>query len=404
MAGAWLFAGTAVYAAGNGGDAARHASTNTFQQIIGGASFEAASQVAALREGGYLVVGRTASHGEGDTDVHVCKLSELGEIIWEKRFGEEESEEANDVIQTPDGNYLIVGSADNYDNPTGLRDVLVIKSSPDGNVIWKRTYGLPESINSGNAVTATPDGNYVIVGNSLSIVEDATSNVYIVKINDAGEVLWENHYGGPEHEEAKDITATAEGLAIVGSSESYTSGRWDIWLLRTDTDGNELAHHSFGGKDNEMGNAVIATQDGGLLIGGYSYSFSAGSLDAWVVKVDRNGQEAWSKNFGGLSTDEAFSLVELADGSFVMAGYTEVYVPNADFENTSAEGYNVLLVKLDLKGNKLWERSIGGDHNQKAFAMAKANEGDGLVVVGSTDQGSSSDALVLKLDASGQLN
>lgn len=375
--------------------------TTNFQKVIGGSSFEAARQVLNLSSGGYIMVGRTASHGDGDTDMHVVKLDANGEIIWEKRYGEEESEEANDIIETADGGYMILGNSDNYDAISGLRDMWLIKTDAEGEVIWDKRYGIKESINSGNAIIATPSGGYLIVGNSISLEDEAHSYVYAVNIDASGEVLWEKNFGGPSNEEAKDVAVTAEGFAIVGNTESYGEGRWDIWLLRIDNEGNEIANHTYGGKDNEMGNAVITTSDGGMLIGGYSYSFAAGSLDAWIVKIDKDGKEQWNKSFGGLSTDEAFSLLEVADGSFIMAGYTEVYEPNSNYENISTEGHNVFLVKTDASGKKMWERSIGGDNNQKAFALVEAPDG-GLVLVGSTDEGSSVDALVMKLNSSGQ--
>ena len=383
-----------------GGDEKETRLASAFRKAIGGSSFEASRQVVMLPEGGYLMAGRTASHGEGDTDMHVIKLTTSGDILWNKRYGEEESEEASDVLPASDGGYLVVGSADDYDEP-GLRNVRIVKLNTEGDILWEKSYGKPNSINSGNAVVATDDGGYLIIGNSISVEPDATSNVYAVKIDVSGNVLWENTYGGETNEEGKDIAVTPEGFAIVGNTESYGEGRWDMWLLRIDKEGQEIARHAYGGKDNEMGNAVITTQDGGLFLGGYSYSFSKGSLDAWVVKVDAAGQQQWHKSFGQESTDEAFSLLQLSDGNLVMAGYIDIYEPNDEYVNISETANEALLVKFAQDGNVIWEKNFGGIKNQRAFSIIEAEDG-GLVIVGSTDEENSSDALVLKLNLVGE--
>ncbi len=376
------------------------AQSPVFRRTIGGSSFEAASQVVTAPNGGYVMVGRTTSHGEGDTDMHVIHIDEAGEIIWNKRYGEEESEEANDIVALPDGGYLIVGSSDNYDDPR-FREIWVVRIDAEGEGLWNKRLGPEDAINYGNAVELTEDGGFIVVGNSIAIEEESSSNMYVVRLSSEGEIVWENTYGGDSNEEAKGVCRTAEGFAVIGNTESFGEGRWDMFLLRIDADGNEIASHPYGGKDNEMGNAVIATQDGGLLLGGYSYSFSAGSLDAWVVKVDANGVQQWHKSFGGLSTDEAFSLLELADGSFVMAGYTDIYEPNEEYVNISEEGSEALIVKLSPDGSVIWEQHFGGIKNQKAFGITQGLDGN-FVLVGSTDEGRSTDALVFKLDANGQ--
>lgn len=371
-----------------------------FRKAIGGSSFESSRQVLQLPEGGYLMVGRTASHGEGDTDMNVIKLSESGEVIWNKRYGEEDSEEASDVLLTADGGYMIFGSADDYDD-SKLRNVWIIKLNKEGDILWDRNYGIEGAINSAHAAVATPDGGYIVVGNSISISSESTCNMYALKIDMEGNEIWEKTYGGDSNEEAKDIAATPEGFAIIGNTESYGKGRWDMFLVRIDHEGNKIAHHTYGGNDNEMGNAIISTKDGGFLLGGYSYSYSKGSLDAWVVKTDANGEQQWHKSFGQESTDEAFSLLELADGSFMMAGYVDIYEPNDEYINISKTANEALVVKLSVSGEVVWEKLIGGDKNQKAFSIIESNDG-GFVVVGSTDEGSSTDALVFKLNSMGE--
>lgn len=151
-----------------------------------------------------------------------------------------------------------------------------------------------------------------------------------------------------------------------------------------------------------MGNSVIQTSDGGYLIGGHTYSFAVASLDAWLIKTDADGNEQWAKPFGGLSTDEAFEVIETKDGNFVAAGYTQVYVADEEGNNTSNEGYNMFLVKVSTSGEEIWQSSLGGVAEQRAFGVVET-EDEGLVAVGLTnaDESKGYDVLVMKVSKSG---
>ena len=381
--------------------------TSSFHRVIGGKSYDAGKKIIKLPEGGYLIAGRSASYGMGDTDMLLVKISESGQSVWEKTFGEDETDEANDLIATKDGGYLVVGHSDSYGYSPDIKDFWAIKIDKNGEEVWNKTFGTEETIDEANAVVETEDG-YILVGTTIETHDGAASDILVVKIDKSGEKVWEKKYGESGNEQGLDIISNGEGFTIIGNTEGvgyeegFSKGRWDIMALHITAEGEMTWKYAYGGKNNEMGNSIMATSDGGYLLAGYTYSFAVASLDAWVVKIDNLGKQIWAKNFGGLSTDEAFSLIETADGNFVMVGYTEVFEPNEDYENISTDKHNILLVKMNAKGDKIWERSIGGEHNQKAFDVVESADG-GLVIVGTTDakQTSGVDLLVMKLDASG---
>ncbi|MGB0522931.1 MAG: hypothetical protein ACPGJS_08215 [Flammeovirgaceae bacterium] len=381
--------------------------TSSFHRVIGGKSFDAARKVVKLSDGGFLVAGRSASYGMGDTDMLLVRVNSSGETLWQKTYGEDETDEANDIIATKDGGFLVVGHSDSYGYSPDIKDMWAIKVNAQGEELWNKTFGGEETIDEANAVLETEDG-YMLVGTTISTSDDAASDILVVRINKNGDEVWNKTYGESGNEQGIDIIRNGDGFTIVGNTEGvgyeegFSKGRWDIMTLHITTDGTVAWKNAYGGKNNEMGNTIIATSDGGYLLGGYTYSFAVASLDAWVVKIDNMGKQLWSKNFGGLSTDEAFALIETTDGNIVMAGYTEVFEANEDYENISTEKLNIFLVKMTPNGDKVWERSIGGEHNQQAFDIVEAKDG-GLIVVGTTDAKvvSGVDVLIMKFDASG---
>lgn len=379
----------------------------SFHRVIGGKSFDAARKIIKLSDGGFLVAGRSASYGMGDTDMLLIKINSSGETVWQKTYGEDETDEATDLIATKDGGYLVIGHSDSYGYSPDIKDMWALKLDKDGEEIWNETFGTEETIDEANGVVETEDG-YILVGTSIDTHDDASSDILVVRINKEGEKIWEKKYGESGNEQGMDIISNGDGYTIIGNTEGvgyeegFSKGRWDIMTIHISGDGTMEWKNAYGGKNNEMGNSIIATSDGGYLLGGYTYSFAVASLDAWVVKIDKLGKEIWSKNFGGLSTDEAFGLIETADGNIVMAGYTEVFEPNEDYENISNDKLNIFLIKMTAAGEKIWERSIGGEHNQQAFDVVESGDG-GLIIVGSTDSKvvSGVDVLIMKLDGTG---
>lgn len=379
----------------------------SFHRVIGGKSYDAARKVIKLSDGGYLVAGRSASFGMGNTDAMVVRLNAEGETVWQKTYGEDASDEIMDLIATKDGNFLLVGHSDSYGFAADINDMWALKIDQEGEELWNETYGEEESIDEANAVLETEDG-YIIVGTSIPTTEDAASDMVVVRINKEGEKVWDKKYGESGNEQGIDIIANGDGFTIIGNTEGigyeegFAKGRWDMMSIHISGDGTLAWQNAYGGPNNEMSNTIIATADGGYLIGGYTYSFAVASLDAWVVKIDKLGKQVWAQNFGGLSTDEAFGMVETSDGNFVMCGYTDVFEPNEDYENISKEKLNLFLVKFNPEGEKVWERSIGGENNQQGFDLVEAADGS-LIVVGSTDAKvvSGVDMLIMKFDASG---
>ena len=369
----------------------------TFFKTFGGRSYDEAQALVQLSDGSIVLAGRASPGTSSNTDMVVIKLDKDGNKAWEKKFGGEETEEALDIIATSDGNFLVVGHSDSYSGSSGIKDVFVVKVDQSGNEIWKKTYGSNVTIDEANAVVEAHDGGYLLVGNSFV---NGSLEITAIKIGENGEKQWERYYGGSGSEEGADVIKTETGYVIVGNTESKGKGKWDIWLLKVDKEGNEMWDTTFGGGDNETANAVIETKDGGFIIAGSTYSFAFASQDFWVIKTNSEGKELWNKPFGGLAAEEAFGLVATKDGNYVASGFQEVWDKEA--QAISDKGFDVFLVKFDEKGEKIWERSNGGKNEQRAFDIVETDDGSFMLVglsKGNSRQGV--DIAVMKANSQG---
>ena len=300
------------------------------------------------------------------------------EIIWEKGFGGNNDDRAMDVIETPDGGYLTVGYTNSLDGDItlnkGERDFYVVKTNVDGVIEWQYTYGGSEN-DYCYAVCLGIYGGYVLAGSTQSNGGDVTLNqgeddYWIIKIDDLGNIEWQKTYGGTTSDTALDIERTSDGGYIVaGRSQSNDGdvtgqhGALDYWILKIDTLGNLNWQKCYGSTDSDEAKAIIETSDGGFVAVGYSYGFDGdvtggwGNADYWVIKISVDGVLLWQKKYGGSVTDIAHSVVEKADGGFLIAG--ETYSNNGLVTGFHGS-LDCWVIFVDAMGNLEWQRPYGG--------------------------------------------
>lgn len=287
-----------------------------WEKSYGGSGVDAASEIQMTIDGGYIVVGFSESSdgdvtgNNGSTDYWIVKIDSVGNLQWQKNYGGSSGEGANSVIQTINGDYMVVGgSTSNDGNVTGNNgstDYWVLKLDGSGNLLWQKSYGGSNSDRGTSIVSSLSGSYYVIAGDSRSIDGDVTGhigavaipNYWIIKIDSAGNLLWEKNFGGtfsdiPE----KIITTTDSGYVIIGSSGSSdfdvssNYGNWDYWVLKIDSVGIIEWEKNYGGSFGDFGYTVVQTTDNSIMLAGYSgsndfdVSFNNGIVDFWVVKL-----------------------------------------------------------------------------------------------------------------------
>lgn len=291
---------------------------------------------------------------------------------------------------------------------------------------WQKTYGGTAS-DEASIIRATSDGGFIVTGLSYSDDGDVTghhgaSDHWVVKLDAAGNAVWNNSFGGSGDDKGYDIVQTTDGGYIITGYESSTDGNitfnhglTDYWVVKLDATGNLQWQKSYGGTSADNSYAIIQTLDGGYAVTGFSNTTDGsgdipdnnGSWDYWFCKLDAGGNIQWQKSLGGSATDDAFGIVQNTDSSYVICGYSS----SPDGMVTGNHGDNdYWIVKLDKTGALVWERSYGGSGSDRAFGISKTSDG-GYIINGVsasadgdvTGNHGSTDYWVVKLDADGLL-
>ena len=198
----------------------------------------------------------------------------------------------------------------------------VLRLDGAGNVVWERTFGGAE-YDSGFSVAALEDGGFAVAGSTRS-KGAGESDIWVLRLDGAGNVVWERTFGGTEKDAPLSVVRLSEGgFAVAGEAQSKGAGGRDFWVLRLDGAGNTVWERTFGGAEDDVARPVVALADGGLAVAGYTKSKGAGESDAWVLRLDGAANVVWERTFGGAGDDQARSAVALADGGLAVVGYTE---------------------------------------------------------------------------------
>ena len=327
-----------------------------WQQTFGEGDQNWGNSVQQTTDGGYVVVGYTQTFGytgNDITDVYLIKTDGNGDSLWTKTFGGTGTDIGESVQQTTDGGYIITGATNSFGN--GSADVYLIKTDGNGIEQWNNTFG-GTSWEEGNSVQQTTDGGYIITGYTHSF-GNGSGDVYLIKTDASGIEQWTKTFGGTDGDVGSSVQQTTDGgYIITGWTKSFGNGEFDVYLIKTDGNGIEQWNNTFGGTDYDEGRSVQQTTDGGYIIVGVTESFGNGDDDVYLIKTDSNGDSLWTKTLGGTDGDGGRSVQQTTDGGYIITGHT--------FSFGNQEG-NVYLIKTDDNGNVTSTFNISINPNRK---------------------------------------
>jgi hypothetical protein len=253
---------------------------------------EMTSSVKQTSDSGFILCG--TSNNWSSSDRHIGKISLVkvdrnGIFKWRKLFGETGMSDGNYIDVTADTGYIICGMKDILGED---EDVWLIKTDTGGNLQWERNYGGTNSLEAGACVKKTSDGGYIFCG----LIYDSfvplpgDGDVYLVKTKANGDILWSKILGGTDTDFGSSVYCIDNsGYIVCGATRSFGAGDYDVYLIRTDLDGDTLWTRTFGGQYDDYGRSVMGTSDGGFVICGTTQSFGHGGEDVYLIKTDENG-------------------------------------------------------------------------------------------------------------------
>jgi hypothetical protein len=299
-----------------------YANGNTqWTRTYGGTDTDCGFSVQQSSDGGYIIAGWTSSFGAGSYDVYLIKTNFNGDTLWTKTFGWDYDEKSYSVQQTNDGGYIIVG----YTGMPPQRDIYLIKTNAIGNRQWARTFQVGYADDVGYSVQQTFDGGYIISGYTGNQVNH---DVYLVKTDTNGYVIWSNTVGGSNDDQSFSVQQTYDsGYIITGFTKSFGAGEEDVYLIKTNANGDTLWTKTYGGAAKDIGRCVQQTIDGGYIIIGETWSFGAGENDFYLIRTNTNGNTLWTKTFGGSGQDGGYSVRQTSDQGYIITGTTRCFGP-----------------------------------------------------------------------------
>ena len=307
-----------------------------WQKSYGGIGFDIGRSIQQTSDGGYIVAGETSSFGT-DTDVWILKLNADGTVQWQNRYGGNGVDVAYSVQQTSDGGYIVAGEM----TPAGATaaDAFVLKLKSDGSIDWQEFYG-GTGDDRAWSIRQASDGGFIVAGETNSFGAGGF-DIWVWKLEASGSVAWQRTFGGIKDDTAYSVQQTSDGGYIIAGGVTPVGSIFkDVFLLKLDASGSVVWGNRYGGANNDVAFSVQQASDGGYIIAGKN-SPNPITSNMWVLKLDSNGGVVWEKTYGGQGSNSANFVFQNSDGGYIMTGETSFGAGEAD----------AWALKLDENGN-----------------------------------------------------
>ncbi|MFO0321099.1 MAG: T9SS type A sorting domain-containing protein [Bacteroidota bacterium] len=362
-----------------------------FYQRFGGNGYDVGYDVKQTLDSGYIITGSTSSFGFGNTDLYVAKLDKMGQIKFQKSFGNFNNECGKSIVQLIDSSYVMLG----YTNSSGFGgyDIYLVKMDKNGNLLWQKNYG-GSDWDFGNSLQKTSDGGFIIAGTTYSFGR-GDADGYIIKTDALGNAIWTKTYGGINKDEFKSVIQTADGgYALTGYTKSYLDNAFgDVWTFKLDALGDSVWCKFYGGVKEDFGNCIVELKNANILISGGTKSSSiGGNFETLLVTYSISSSQVY--NYIDVSSRDEYynSVTQNVKGSIANCGTSKNPTFNYDALvdiYTSSYGY------LNFFG-------VGDLKVEEFFSISKTKD-KGFVAVGKTSSYGAvlEDVFFMKMDSVG---
>lgn len=355
---------------------------------FGGNNNDNAEEIEATTDGGYIVIGSTSSNSSGNTDAYLLKVDSMCNYEWSLALGGTNNDWGYSIKQTFDKGYIIALSSNSYGN--GGYDAVLMKRDSLGNFQWRKTYGGPDW-DFAYSVVQTYDSGYVFCGETYNNTS-GYSDVYIVKTTPLGDTLWIRNLGGALIDKGNSVIETSDSNIVVAGIRNTTTDSTQAYVIKLTPNGTLLWDSIYGDTLYENINAIIETTNGNYVINGTTTSFNSNNdLDFYLIRIDKDGIIIWKKFFGSVGDEEAFDLIEDANGNLINVGYTAAFGAGMDdaqlFYITSSGGWGSLGTTYGSVDNESLKGITVGKNGDYCLAGYTTSYGYGI-----------NDVLLVRLD------
>jgi len=308
-----------------------------WNRTFGGSGVEQGYSVVQTSDSGYAICGYTNSFGYGGYDAYVIRTDKNGDTLWTRTYGTTDWDFVYSIKQTTDSGFVLAGNS--YGDTAGISQSWVLKLSPNGDVQWSKLLTLPNE-NLLNAIMMTPDNEFVATGYMAGGVNNS-QDILVIKLTSTGDLIWHYSFGGGGNDIGTSLDTTNDGNYIIGATYTNdTSGHTDFYLLKMDTSGTEKWHNEFHSTAGDLLLSIHQLHNGGYVTCGFTGGAGFGN-DISLIITDNNGGYVSSRTYGGTQYDVGYDLNLCSDNGFVIVGKTNSWGPQID---------NIYLVKTDSTG------------------------------------------------------
>ncbi len=278
------------------------------------------------QDNAYIIAGFTTSYGWGDYDILVMKIDKEGNPIWQKAYGSWWNEtEFPSIAPTKDNGVIVAGESVSF----FIREISgwIFELDKDGNIKWQKVYTNKKhwkwGLGSPDKIIATSDGGYIITGWVSMKNEFRSGALWVAKLNANGNIQWSKGYWLGNGEEGNNIIETKDGgYLVVGVTGMNKRAKEDIWILKLDANGNIIWQKLYYADEDDYASCIVALSDDSFIVGGSTNSFGRGR-DILLFKIDNSGNIIWQKIFGDeIGYDAITAIVIGSKGEYIISGFS----------------------------------------------------------------------------------
>ena len=331
---------------------------------------------------------------------------------WERTFG---TGEAYSVQQTSDGGYVLTGKT--WDINSGLTSALLIKTDANGDMLWKKTFGVWQD-EYGYSVQQTSDGGYILAGDTV-LSGSGGADIWLIKTDSLGNKEWDSTFSGGQKGPVSVQQTSDGGFILVGTKRPFGSDDAEyenqpcpvpcltgiLWLIKIDPNGNKVWDKTYGGSGGDHGKSIQQTSEGGYIITGERFDLNdLKNLkgDVLLIKTDSQGNEEWGKTFGGSGFNIGISVQQINDGGFIIGSMKGKFLIgfNGPYFPPGTEG-GIWLINTDMNGNEVWNKTFRGIIDSSSDRPVQQTSNVGYIITGKEDGDTMPNAILIKTNSFG---